>query len=365
MLVTVYYRRMRFAMTDEQEMLRDAVRDGLARELPLPVLREALDAGRGEAATARVATDQGWPGIGIDEADGGQGGGVVEQALLAEELGAAAAPSSRVLASALAGRLLAGSAGGGALLRSLAAGERCVVPALDAATGVLEPTGGDAVETPNVLGLPEAEVVLVLVQDHLRAVDVTTGDATIAPRALLDPGRSIGDLALASCDGEDLGPVAAADLLSLGAVLVAAEAIGAARRMLEMTVAYVGQREQFGVVIGAFQAVKHAAADMLVDVETSRSLVSYAAWAVEVGASDAAAAASMAKAHAVPAAAAVADRALALHGAIGFTWEHDLHLLLKRAHTAKGLFGSAAAHRSRLAGTLDLTGAGPRVPVVA
>ena len=120
---------------------------------------------------------------------------------------------------------------------------------------------------------------------------------------------------------------------------------------------YVGQRVQFGVVVGTFQAVKHTAADMLVDVETARSAVHYAAWALGAGGADASAAVNMAKSYAVPAAAAVADRALALHGAVGFTWEHDLHLFLKRIHSAGALFGGVSRHREQLATSLDLTGA--------
>jgi alkylation response protein AidB-like acyl-CoA dehydrogenase len=124
-----------------------------------------------------------------------------------------------------------------------------------------------------------------------------------------------------------------------------------------MTVEYVGQREQFGVVVGSFQAVKHTAADMLVEIETARSAVYYAAWALGSGDAAAPVAVSMAKAYAAPAAASVADKALALHGAVGFTWEHDLHLFLKRTHTARALFGAAGAHCERVAATLDLTGA--------
>jgi alkylation response protein AidB-like acyl-CoA dehydrogenase len=186
----------------------------------------------------------------------------------------------------------------------------------------------------------------------------------VRARDLVDPGRSIGDLDLDGAPAEALCSAGSAgDLAGLGAVLVSAEAVGAAARLLEMTVEYVSQRRQFGVVIGSFQAIKHTAADMLVEIETARSAVYYAAWAL--GSADAAAAiaVSMAKAYAAPAAASVADKALALHGAVGFTWEHDLHLFLKRTHTARALFGSAGAHRERVAVLLDLTGTADRSPV--
>ena len=185
----------------------------------------------------------------------------------------------------------------------------------------------------------------------------------IQPRSLVDPGRSIALISFAGAPATPLGDAGdLADAAALGAVLIAAEAVGAAERLLEMTVEYVAQRVQFGVVIGTFQAVKHAAADMLVDVETARSAVHYAAWAFGAGRADAIAAVNMAKSYAVPAAAAVADRALALHGAVGFTWEHDLHLFLKRIHSAAALFGGSAGHREQLASSLDLTGAS-RAPV--
>src|SRR4051794_21399615 len=126
---------MRFALTDEQRMLRESVRGALTRELPLARVRESLERRDPGAPMRALAAAQGWTGIGIDEDAGGQGGGVVEQALLAEELGYAAAPSSPIIAGALAARVLA--AGGdraSRLLEELADGTRIVVPAVDGAS---------------------------------------------------------------------------------------------------------------------------------------------------------------------------------------------------------------------------------------
>ncbi len=361
---------MRFALTDEQQMLRESVRGALTRELPLARVRECLERRDGGAAMRALAAAQGWTGIGIDEDAGGQGGGVVEQAVLAEELGYAAAPTSAMIAGALAARVLA--AGGDRaqrLLEELADGTRAVIVALDAGAGA----GAGAVRiaagrahgaVANVLAAPDADVAIVIDgAGGAHAVDVGASGCAVRARELVDPGRSIGELRLDGAPAEALGGAAGAgDLAALGAVLVSAEAVGAAARLLEMTVEYVTQRRQYGVVIGSFQAVQHAAADMLVEIETARSAVYYAAWAL--GSGDAAAiAVSMAKAYAVPAAASVADKALALHGAVGFTWEHDLHLFLKRTHTARALFGSAGAHRERVAALLDLTGAADRPAV--
>lgn len=353
---------MRFALTDEQQMLQESVRGALARELPLPRLRERLDAGDADAAAQALATAQGWTGIGIAEEAGGQGGGVVEQVILAEELGYAATPSSGVLAGAIAGRLLAG---GGEraqeLLAELADGERAIVCALDAgnaATGGVAHADGTATgAVGNVLGAPEADVLLLVADGAAHAIDARATGCAVRARALVDFGRSIGDVALDGAATETLGDVGdVEDAAALGAVLVSAEALGAATRLLELTVEYLGQREQFGVVIGSFQALKHTAADMLVEIETARSLVYYAAWALDAGAPDAVTAVAMAKSYTAPATASVADKALALHGAVGFTWEHDLHLFLKRTHTARALFGSPGTHRERIARALDLTG---------
>lgn len=359
---------MRFSLTDEQRMLRESVRGALARELPLARVRECLE--RRDGATMRaLAAAQGWTGIGIDEDAGGQGGGVVEQALLAEELGYAAAPSSSILAGMLAARLLA--AGGDRarrLLEELAGGTRTVVVAIDAGSGAADGASVAAGRArgfvAHVLAAPEADVVIVAGgKDGPHAVDVRASGCAVRARELVDPGRSIGDLDLDGAPADALGGTGSPrDLAALGAVLVSAEAVGAAARLLEMTVEYVAQRRQFGVVVGSFQAIKHTAADMLVEIETARSAVYHAAWALGAGNAGATAAASTAKAYAAPAAASVADKALALHGAVGFTWEHDLHLFLKRAHTARALFGSAAAHRELVADALDLTGTANRSP---
>lgn len=357
---------MRFALTDEQQMLRDSVRGALARELPLPRLRECLDRGEADATMRALAVAQGWTGIGIDEDAGGQGGGVVEQAIVAEELGYAAAPTSALFAGALAAQVLA--AGGDRaqeLLAELAEGERSIVLAMDAgkaaAGGVTVSSGTADGDVGNVLGVAEADLALVLDAGGAHAVDLSAPGCAVRVRGLVDPGRSIGELSLTAAAAETLGGAGSLDdVTALGAVLVSAEALGAAARLLEMTVEYVTQREQFGVVIGSFQAIKHAAADMVVEIETARSLIYYAAWALDACDPGASTAVSMAKAYAAPAAASVADKALALHGAVGFTWEHDLHLFLKRTHTARALFGSAGTHRERIASTLDLTGASDR-----
>jgi alkylation response protein AidB-like acyl-CoA dehydrogenase len=138
------------------------------------------------------------------------------------------------------------------------------------------------------------------------------------------------------------------------AVLVAADALGAAQRMLEETVQYVGERRQFGVPVGSFQAVKHTAAEMIVAIEGTRAAVHYAAWAVAAGEPGAQLDAWVAKARSARAASFVADKALFLHGAVGYTWEHDLQLLFKRAKSDAELFGGPGVYDDRIADSLEL-----------
>ena len=137
-------------------------------------------------------------------------------------------------------------------------------------------------------------------------------------------------------------------LADAGAVLTAADSLGVGERLLEMTVGYVKVREQFGRPIGSFQSVKHKVADMLTTLKGARAATYYAAMALDAGVADAAAAASVAKAFTGEGVAALAGEALQTHGGIGFTWEHDLHLYLRRAKVNEMLYGAAAEHYERL-----------------
>ena len=144
------------------------------------------------------------------------------------------------------------------------------------------------------------------------------------------------------------------EITTRAAVLVAADALGASERMLQLAVDYSKQRAQFGQPIGSFQAVKHAAAQMLVTVESSMSIVFYAAQSAEQGLPERSTHAAVAKAQVTGGAAALADSALTLHGAIGYTWEHDLHFFYKRAKLDRVLFGAPAAWNERIADALPL-----------
>ena len=144
----------------------------------------------------------------------------------------------------------------------------------------------------------------------------------------------------------------ATEALDRGAVGAAAEMLGGSDRVLEMAVQYAKDRVQFDQPIGSFQAIKHRCADMVVDVEGMRSATWYAAWAISAGDPDASAAASTTKVWSSDAAKRVMASGLQVHGGIGFTWEHDLHLYMKRSQFDRSNFGDAGFHRERLAGLL-------------
>ena len=143
-------------------------------------------------------------------------------------------------------------------------------------------------------------------------------------------------------------------LVDRAKVALAAEMCGAASATLELSLEHVKVREQFGKPVGAFQAVQHKLADMKVELENSRSLVYYAAWAIDQDAPDRRLAAAMAKAYASDACPRIAESAVQVHGGVGFTWEHDLHLYLKRLKASEVTYGDGAANREQVARLLEL-----------
>jgi alkylation response protein AidB-like acyl-CoA dehydrogenase len=365
---------MRVELSDEQEFLREAVAGALARGATPALVREWAEARDARPANT-LAQRQGWTGIGLDEERGGQGGGIIELAVMAEELGRAAVPWDRLLGAVLALQLLgAGTTDAAAVLaETTAEGDRVAVLLADGrrppATWAQETVsdGTLSLEADFVAGAPGAAhlVLPVSMSDapHLFAVDVAGAGVTITPRTLVDHTRAVAAVSLEAAPATDLGPVSEAALArtaAAAAVLVSADALGAAARMLELTTAYVADRRQFGVAVGSFQAVKHAAAEMLVDVEAARSAVRYASWAVDADTDDALTWASIAKAHSASAVPRVADKALFLHGAIGYTWEHDLQFPFKRAKSDSWLFGGSAQHQDLIAAHLGLA---PHRPV--
>jgi alkylation response protein AidB-like acyl-CoA dehydrogenase len=354
---------MHLELSDEQELFTTSLREWLGERAGSSSIRRWLDAGD-PAAFERLFVDEGWAAVGFDEGLGGQGGGLLELALTARELGRAAAPSASWLQSAMVVPALADEP---ALVR--AASESGDVTALAVradripapVTSVQSRAGRLHGRIACVLGAARSRRLLVPLADgettSLWLVDTAEAGVGVHPRPLLDRSRDVADVVLDDVAARRLDIDAATALGEIdtrAAILVGADALGAAERMLQLAVDYSKQRQQFGRPIGSFQAVKHAAAQMLVTVESSLSIVCYAAQSAEEGLPDRATHAAVAKAQATRGGAEIADSALTLHGAIGYTWEHDLHLFYKRAKLDRVLFGTPTAWNERIADVLPL-----------
>jgi alkylation response protein AidB-like acyl-CoA dehydrogenase len=357
---------MRWELSPEQEMFRDSFRDWLAAYAGTAAIRQWLSDDEVGPFEARLAAE-GWLGVGSGEELGGQGGGLLELALAAEQLGYAAAPAGCWLASVLAVPALAGTPDicAGMLERgesvALAVTARRPPDDPGRAGFVRAEHGGLHGTVTAVLGAGRATwlIVPVWTDGDCALFLVEAGQAGVSRRGrkLLDRTRSAADVTFAGAPGlrldVDGGDVLASAALR-AAVLVAADSLGAAAKMLELAVDYSKQRTQFGVPIGSFQAMKHAAATMLVAVEASRSIAYFAAASVEQQRDGSPLHAATAKAQVSAAAERAADAALTMHGAIGYTWEHDLQLFYKRAKLNAPLYGSPEVWNERLAAGLPL-----------
>lgn len=347
---------MHWELSDEQELFASSLREWITAKFPTDTVRQLASEGDSARFTGALISE-GWWGVGHPEESGGQGGGVLELALAAREFGRSAAPDSRWFAAALASVLLTDDE-----LTAQLAGEKQFAAVLRAdrvPAWVPCTTDGSTVTgtVAHVLGVADADTLLVPVDgpDGRGWARVATADAVVTRDNLLDRARAASTVVF---DQAPIASVVAADdaslrrISSLAAVLVAADALGSAERMLDLAVEYSKQRKQFGQFIGTFQAVKHAAAQMLVAVESSYSIALYAAAALDAGLDDAATVAAVAKVQVTGPAADVAESALTVHGAIGYTWEHDLHLFYKRAKLDRSLFGTPTAWNDRIAASL-------------
>ena len=296
---------------------------------------------------------QGWTAVAVPEADGGLGLGWVEAVVLLEEVGRHTSPAPYA-PQLLALDALAGHGAHAGLVSSLVDGSATAAVAWSGRPDAVTVTGdGGSVALTGRLGPLEgaavADAAVVVVPDAVYLVDlVATGRPR--PEPAMDVTRTLSWLPLDGTPAVRLGgPAEAARLGALGALATSAELLGGSGRVLELATQYAKDRIQFGVPIGSFQAVKHRCADMLVDVEGMRSATWYAAWAASVGEPGWELAAATAKVWCADASKRVMASGLQVHGGIGFTWEHDLHLFIKRAQFSQLDFGDAAFHRSALA----------------
>jgi alkylation response protein AidB-like acyl-CoA dehydrogenase len=331
-----------FDFSDDQQAIKRTARELLADRLKPEAWRSLVEDRTYADELWGELGELGWPGIQLAEEHGGQGLGMVELAILTEELGYALAPTP-FFSTAAAGLVLteAGSEEQRARwLPPLASGE---------AIGTVRiVTEGEA---PLVPDAQDADVLVLL--DGLSGMVVERGSADIEPEDTIDSTRRFARVR--ASDGDPLAgdPLPALDRVEIA---LAAELVGIAQRAMEMAVDYAKEREQFGRPIGAYQAVSHRCAQMMLEVESARSTTLYAAWAADHEPESLALAASMAKAFAADAGWRVTASSLQVHGGIGFTWEHDLHFFLKRAKTDGHLLGTPRSHRDRVA---SLAGLGP------
>ncbi|MYX03533.1 MULTISPECIES: acyl-CoA dehydrogenase [unclassified Streptomyces] len=395
-------------ISEEHRALAHSVRGWLTRAAPPGEVRELLDAGSPAAPGVRPAhwkalVAQGLTGVHLPEGYGGGGGGLLDLAVVLEEAAYASLPgpylattlTSAVLHQVVAAGAAAGhrssaagagrSAGGRApvtaealvgVVRELAAGDRTAALALAPGTLTATPVeGGHRLDgtAPPVLSADAADLLLLpaAAPDGERwfLVDAGAGGLTVRPHRSVDPTRPTAEVRADAVHvpADRAVPVADPGLVrDLAAVLLAADACGTAARSLDTAVAHAAVREQFGRPIGAFQAVKHLCADMLVRLEQARAVTWDAARAADeaagaegAGGEETGAEATRADARGLTAALAAATApeaaytcakdAIQILGGIGFTWEHDAHLQLRRAVLARQLLGPADAHRLRAA----------------
>ena len=324
---------MDFELSADQEALRAAARELLTKQAAPALARAAMDrGGEADAGLWSSMVDQGWCGIVVPEAEGGVGLGWVEAAIVLEQVGSHVAPVP-ILGQLVALEFLAGTEWGPGLLDGSQVG--AIAPRLG------EPT----------VYAPSADVVVVPEGDRLVAIDLREHRPAAEPA--MDLTRTLGWLSVDALSGAprvDVGGARRAGTPRRSGRGVLQRGAARHRDSAASTCRWPTRKErvQFGRPIGSFQAVKHRCADMLVDVEGMRSAVYWAAWCVSVGHEDASVAASTAKCWCSDAANRVTASALQVHGGIGFTWEHDIHLYLKRAHLDALSFGDATAHRVRL-----------------
>jgi alkylation response protein AidB-like acyl-CoA dehydrogenase len=379
---------MDIGFSEEQELLRDTARKFLDAACTTKFVRERM--ATAEAMTpefwAQLA-EQGWLGINFAEEDGGSGLGLVDLVVLMEEMGRAVMPGP-YLATALLGGAAIRAAGSptqrqeylpriaeGALKATLATIEP---NARWDASGIMmeaRPMRGGFELSGSKLFVPDAHLADIVVvaartrdgstmEDGVSLFLVSKGAAglSVALMPSIDDTRKLCEVRFSNVAVQQtalLGELhdgwpALARVYDGAAVALAAEMCGGAQRVLDMTVEYAKLRETFGKPIGSYQGVKHKCADMLVEVENAKSLTYYAAWAIDEKSPDAPLAVSMAKAYASDASRKVSNAGIQLHGGIGMTWEHDLHLYMKRAKASEVAFGDATWHRERVATLMNV-----------
>jgi alkylation response protein AidB-like acyl-CoA dehydrogenase len=363
---------MNFALSDEQEFLKEAARGALSRVTTVAAAREALD-GAPLPDLWPAAVEAGWPGLLVSEANGGAELSALEAMLVFEELG-------RVLACVpLLGHLpatfLLDRAGPADVVAALVAGDAraAYVPArpptdlsddwtVEPPLGLTRapaPSFADGAVTGTVSWVPDAPGAdhLVVVLDDGRAALVDAADARIESATLYDATRSLGHVTFDAAPATllDAEPADTAAAWYLAQALIGAEAVGAIDVALQVSVAYAKERHTFGRPIGSYQAVKHELVEILRGLDNARSLMYYAGWAAQDKPDEFPLAASAFRLAAGKAFDHAARAQISVHGGIGATWEHDAPLYFRRAQLSRRLLGGTAGAADRVAGELLTT----------
>jgi len=370
-----------FEPSPEQEALRASVRDVLARECPIASVRRRVEDGVLHEQPWRSAAELGWPALAVPERFGGLGAHFTSLALAVEEHGRVVAPGPFLPTTTQLAPLLREAASEEQqqrFLPALAAGERTGTLAFAGLPGGAPP--GDASltarrdgETWRLSGASHHVFEADAVDEIGVAARVDGGDGValfVLPREglaisrmrSLDRSRSLCridfDRTPASPDRvlgtPGAGAPALARALQEATVALAFEMVGTCQSILDLTVRYARQREQFGRPIGSFQAVQHKLADLFGAIEKARATALFAAMTIEEDDSRRALAASMAKVAAGECQRRAAQDGIQIHGGIGFTWEQDLHLYVKRAKSGEALLGTSREHRARIADALGI-----------
>src|SRR5215207_9076185 len=317
---------MDFDLTEDQKEIKRTAKDLLAARSPLDKVRAAAESGEYAPELWKEVSELGWPGIAVAEEHGGQGLGAVELGILAEELGYAVAASPFLSTATVA-----------AIIQAAGSDEQRAKYLPGLASGEQTAGLGSAALCADGVG---ASVIVLVEGDDAILVDPASAD--VEALTTIDSTRRY---ATVRGDGQQLGDSAS----DRGAAAIAAEVVGLSQRALDMTLEYVKDRKQFGTPVGAFQAVSHRCAEMLLHTESARSTALFAAWAADAAADRLPEAAALAAAAAADGGREVTASAIQAHGGIGFTWEADVHWLYKRAQLDTALLGGAGRYRAKLA----------------
>jgi alkylation response protein AidB-like acyl-CoA dehydrogenase len=369
----------------DQDELRDSIRAVLARESPVALARRVVDDDERPAALWTTLTELGWPALTIAEADGGIGLGMIEAGILAEEIGRVISPGPLLATvsqfvpavreagtaeqrARFLGRVAAGECAGSlAIAETRGSYDPAAVTAtvvFDGAHAVLAGekryvVEGDAVDELVVIAREPGSsgdegvhaLVVPVASTRTRRVNALDGSRRFA-HVDLDGVRVERDRVLG--DGQSSSAAALRRAIEEATVATALEIVGTAQTIFDVTLDYAKQREQFGVPIGSFQAIKHKFADMIVSLERARATGYFAALTIAEDDPRRTTATSVAKAAAGDCQRLLGKEGIQIHGGIGYTWEHDMHLYVKRAKSLEPLFGTSSTHRAHIADLLGV-----------